>query len=59
MKSVELRKKLHKYIDEAGDKELKVLYNMVEDEMSEYNRWNDKDFVQEMTRRVNDLESGR
>jgi hypothetical protein len=60
MKKVsDLRQKLHQYIDEAGEKELKVLYSMVEEEMTEYNRWSNKDFVEEMNRRASEFESGK
>ena len=60
MKTVELRKKLHSYIDIAHEKKLIAIYTMVEDEIGEsYNKWNDKDFVKEMNRRMSELETGK
>ena len=59
MKSVELRQKLHHYIETAQEKKLKAIYTMVEDEIvEEYNHWSDADFVKEMNKRLNELEKG-
>jgi len=60
MKTVELRKKLHNYIDIAQEKKLKAIYTMVEDEIGEsYDHWSDEDFVKEMNRRMSELETGK
>jgi hypothetical protein len=59
MKTGEIRKKLHNYIDVAEEKKLKAIYTMVEDDMGEYDHLNDEDFVKEMKRRMTELETGK
>lgn len=65
MKSEELKKKLHQYIDKASDEELINILSFVEEEpepyivKNKYDHWQDEDFVKEMDRRMEDFESGR
>ena len=59
MKTAQLKQKLHQYIETAGDKKLNTIYTMVEDDIEEYNHWDDKTFVAEMNRRMNELETGK
>jgi hypothetical protein len=59
MKTAELKQKLHEYIDNAEEKKLKAIYTMVEDEIkSSYHYLNDEEFMKELDRRFNELESG-
>ena len=52
MSTVEIRQKLHHYIETAQDKKLKAIYAMVEDEIEEtYDHWKDEAFVAELQRR--------
>lgn len=45
VKTVEIKQKLHHYIETAQDKKLKAIYAMVEDEIQEtYDYWNDQEF---------------
>ncbi len=54
MSTVEIRQKLHHYIETAQDKKLKAIYAMVEDEIEEtYDHWQDEAFVAELQRREN------
>ena len=59
MKTIELRKKLHHYIETAQEKKLKAIYMMVEEEIEEtYDHWNDQNFVAELQRRENTYLNG-
>ena len=59
MSTVEIRQKLHHYIETAHDKKLKAIYAMVEDEIGEtYDYWNDAAFVAELQRRERTYLSG-
>ena len=65
MKKKKLKEKLHEYIDNAKGKQLKNILFMVEEESAEYaikkkyDHWDDPEFVKEMDRRMEDLESGK
>ena len=60
MKSIEIKKKLHKYIETAHDKKLKAIYTMVEDEIEEsYNPWDDPAFVAQIERREQSRVNGK
>lgn len=52
MDTIDLRQKLHHYIETAQDKKVKAIFTMVEDEIEEtYNYWKDESFVSELKRR--------
>jgi len=52
MKSLELRQKLHHYIENAEEKKLQAIFTMVEDEIKEYyDHWNDEEFVNKLHKR--------
>jgi hypothetical protein len=52
MKTIEIKERLHHYIETAKEKKLKAIYTMVEDEIAEkYDNWNDADFVAELQKR--------
>ncbi len=59
MSTVEIRQKLHHYIETAQDKKLKAIYAMVEEEIEEtYDHWKDEVFVAELQRRENSYLKG-
>ena len=59
MKTVELKQKLHEYIEAAEQKKLKAIYTMVESDIEvSPDKWNDEGFVKEIDKRINDLETG-
>jgi hypothetical protein len=46
MDNIELREKLHHYIENAEEKKLQAIFSMVEDEIKEtYSFWDDEDFI--------------
>ncbi len=52
MKTVDIRQKLHQYIETAQDKKVKAIFAMVEEEIEEIaGHWNNKKFVTELERR--------
>jgi putative addiction module component (TIGR02574 family) len=60
MNTAIIRERLSEYIRFADDKKVKAIYTMVEDEIIEQlDLWKDKDFLDELDRRMDDLESGR
>jgi hypothetical protein len=65
MKSEELKIKLHQYIDKATDEELINILSFVEEDPApyivenKYDPWEDKKFVKEMDKRMEELESGK
>ena len=58
MSTLEIRERLHKYIDQADDRKVKAIYTMVEEEIEPTDMWKDEVFVAELERRVNEIESG-
>ena len=63
MNKEELKNRLHKYIDEASEEELEEMMYLVEEDGVEYEQvsssvWDDPDFVREMNRRMEEIESG-
>jgi hypothetical protein len=46
MNTIEIKQKLHQYIETAQDKKLKAIYTMVENEIDDViNPWNDPEFA--------------
>jgi hypothetical protein len=59
MKTVLIKEKLHHYIETAGEKKLKAIYAIVEDDIQEpVNVWEDKNFVAELERREKAYKNG-
>ena len=59
MKTASIKEKLHHYIEQADENKLKAIYTMVEEDIVEYNRWDDKNFIAEMNKRMKELETGK
>jgi len=60
MSTATIRERLFEYIRFADDKKVQAIYTMVEDEIIEkLDLWKDKDFVAELDRRIEELESGK
>jgi len=54
MSTVDIRQKLHHYIETAQEKKVKAIFAMVEDEIEEtYSHWQDEAFIAELQRREN------
>jgi len=54
-----IRERLHEYIDFADDKKINAIYTIVEDEIvEELDLWEDKEFLQELKSRLDDIETG-
>jgi hypothetical protein len=60
MSTVDIRQKLHDYIDAAPDKKVEAIFTMVEDEIEEdYDHWEDEEFVAELQRREDNYLKGK
>lgn len=65
MRKKKIKEKLHDYIDNAKGKQLKNFLSMVEEDSEiyevkkKYNYWNDPEFVKEMDRRMEEIDSGK
>lgn len=60
MKTAMIRERLSEYIRFADDKKVQAIYTMVEDEIiDKLDLWKDKDFIHELDRRMEELESGK
>ncbi|MEP6928208.1 MAG: hypothetical protein ABI834_11250 [Ginsengibacter sp.] len=59
MSNVAIRNKLYDYIRVADDKKLNAIYNLLENEIEQTNKWwKDKQFTQELDSRYEALGSG-
>lgn len=59
MTTTAIRNKLYDYIRVADDKKLHSIYNLLENEIEQaYEWWKDKEFVAELDRRYDAVESG-
>ena len=59
MSSSTIRNKLYDYIRVADDKKLHAIYNLLEDEIEENEKWwKDRAFVNELDERYKALENG-
>lgn len=59
MKSLTIRKELHRYIDTADDASIEAMYINIKNEVNEPYEWyNDEKLLAELERRSADLESG-
>ena len=54
-----IRQKLYEYIRQAYDNKVKAIYTKVEHDIPEYDWASDKEFVAELEKRSNDLQSGK
>ena len=65
MTILEMRTKLHEFIDLADDNTIVALYDFVQTELNEDSsevsgdHWEDEEFLKELDRRTADFESGR
>jgi putative addiction module component (TIGR02574 family) len=60
MDTLNIRQKLHEYIDMADDKEVAALYAGINEEAPQpYEWWNDDELVAELERRAEDLRTGK
>ncbi|MBO9617790.1 MAG: hypothetical protein J7539_02035 [Niabella sp.] len=54
------REKLVEYIQQADERKVKAIYTILEREIStEYNWWEDEDFVAQLDREMADIKSGK
>ncbi|MDO3642517.1 MAG: hypothetical protein ACTHMI_01835 [Mucilaginibacter sp.] len=59
MSTETIRERLREYIGFADDKKVQAMYTMVEDEIvQELDLWQDKDFLEELKSRLDDIDSG-
>ena len=54
-----IRQKLYEYIRQGNNNKVKAIYTMVEHDIPEYDWTTDKEFVAELEKRSNDLQSGK
>jgi hypothetical protein len=60
MKTVDIRQKLHHYIETAKDKKVKAIFAMVEEEIEETSDyWEDKEFMAELEKREATYQNGK
>jgi len=65
MKAEEIKQKLLEYINQASSEQLEGMLSFVEEEAADYDAeaasapWDDEEFVKEMDRRMEELESGK
>ncbi|WP_419801390.1 hypothetical protein [Mucilaginibacter sp.] len=59
MKTSEIKKRLHGYIDSANEEKVKALYMVLESEVKVlYDHWDDPEFVAEMDSRLKEYKDG-
>jgi len=59
MNTVDIRQKLHDYIEAAPRKKIKAIYTMVEDEIDEtYDHWEDEEFVAKLLKEEEEYLNG-
>jgi hypothetical protein len=59
MTTAVIRQKLYDYIRVADDRKVKAIYTMLEGEVEEaFDFWNDKAFVDELSKRSDDYKQG-
>ena len=60
MKTSEIKKKLHSYIDSAGEKKLKAIYTILESDMEDetYDWTKDEEWLAELDRRQQSVIDG-
>jgi hypothetical protein len=65
MKAEEIKQKLLEYINQASPEQLEEMLSFVEEEETEYDvktasaPWDDEEFVKEMDRRMEEIDSGK
>lgn len=65
MKTEEIKQKLLEYISQATPEQLEEMLSFVEEEETEYDvettsaPWDDEEFVKEMDRRMEEIDSGK
>ena len=60
MSTAAIRERLFEYIRFADDKKVRAIYTMVEDDIIErLDLWEDKDFLKELDRRIDEVETGK
>jgi hypothetical protein len=66
MKPEEIKAKLHQYIDDATDEELEEMLFLLEEDNIEYGVagktrkwWEDEEFIKELDRRNEEIDSGK
>jgi len=60
MSTAAIRERLFEYIRFADDKKVRAIYTMVEDDIIErLDLWEDKGFLKELDRRIQEIETGK
>ena len=59
MKVAIIRERLQRFIETAEEKKLLAIYTLVEDEITQYDHWEDESFVAEMEERYQSYKSGK
>lgn len=58
MKTLTKREKLHQFIDNAEEKRIKAIYNLLEDEIEEIQQEYSEEFKAELDKRIEYFQSG-
>lgn len=58
MKALTKREKLHQFIDNAEEKRVKAIYNLLEDEIEEIQQEYNEEFKAELDKRIDYFQSG-